>query len=283
MARRQRVISIPRRINPGDPEAIGLKACYVAQPGGMLDLVTGTVGTRSGTADPMRSNEEGTLDAYYDGVSDSDGFGTASLIVTTAPFTLVWEGRLDAFVDGFPTPMEVMTAADGAYRIHYSNDTSYDDITFGTTSAGWARFFVSLSGIASVTAERHWGVLTYDGVSPTTASSFKCYVNGRDTGTPASTPGYGGVTAENRVGGTSATSTDWNGSIRQARVYDRVWSHAEVVRFWHPSSRDSLYAPPRRRTYFGVTAGGAPSIVGPLIGSSHLLTNGPLISGRLAA
>ena len=257
-SRRQRSISIPRRINPGDPEAAGLQVCYVAMPGQMMDLVKGDVAIRQGTADPTRSNAEGTLDAYFDGTDDRYSFPIADYLDETAPFTIVWEGILDAFVDSYPM-VATWNIGIGSKPLEffYTSDANYNDICLGwdTGSA------VSMLKPASValTAERHWGSWSYKGGTFSDTANHDVFLNGAAcTGTTTSTFGTG--TEENNVGGFAASFGDWNGSIRQVRVYNRIWSHADHVRFWHPSSRDSLFAPRRQRLWVGQSA--AVSIIG---------------------
>lgn len=247
--------SIPRIVR-SDPEAEGLVACYVAAPGGMIDLVSGTWGTRAGTADPMRGTEAGTLDAYFDGVGDNHNFGTTALINTGAPFTIVAEAFLDAFVDAFPTYGAFCNDTSNSYLVFLNTGATYGDLTFGSGGTSWGRYRASLTGVAALSGERHWLVVTYNGAGATTQGNFACYVNGSSALPLSASGSLSGTTNDNRVGGTSLTTTDWNGSIRQVRVYDRAWSQDEAIRFWHPATRDSLFAPARRFNYFGVAAAG---------------------------
>jgi hypothetical protein len=256
MARRSK-ISVPLRINPYSPEAVGLQACYVAVPGGMVDLVGGAYGTRVGTADPSRSNEVGTLDAYFDGISDSYTFGSTALIPnTTSPFTVVAEVHLDGIGSGFDSyPVAITLAVTGtnAFRVFYALDDAYDDISFGAASP--SRAVLLPSGLTKI-GQRHWLVFAYNGVSLGSDSSWNVWVNGQlctfTTGNSIAL-----ITNENRVGGTSASATDWYGAIRQVRLYDRVWGGDLAARFYDPATRDSLFSRPRRRIFLGAPAGGA--------------------------
>lgn len=275
-------VSIAQRINPGDPEADNLLHCFVTQPGGMMDLMNGTIGTRLGTADPTRSNEQGTLDAYFDGTGDGYTFGTGAIGFTTStPFTIAWEMKSDVNPSGFPVPWIFATGSE-SYECYYVNgDGVYGDLTFGSDAIAWGRFRASTSGAVDLNGERHWACLTYNGGGATTIGNFACYMNGKSL-TLSTSGAFGALLDGNAIGNDYGGFLGITGVVRQVRIYDREWSLADHHRFWHPSTRDSLFAPPRRRIYFGVSAA-APSIVGPLIGGSHLLTNGPLINGRLAA
>ena len=58
------------------------------------------------------------------------------------------------------------------------------------------------------------------------------------------------ITDETRVGGSSAATTDWNGSIRQVRLYSRGWTQEEAFAFWNPSTRDSIFLKESRAFFF---------------------------------
>lgn len=240
---------IPRRINPGDSEAEGLVFCFVAQPGGMIDLVRGTIGARADTADPSRTNELGTLDAYFDGNADQYNFGSTPTVNVAADYTIVWEAYLDAIGGGggdtYPGIAIFARGASDPLRLGYSSDTGYDDIYVGTRG-GFQQSFLLPSGITK-TLQRHWGVLTSLG------GTRSAWVNGAPcTATTAGSLAV--ITDDTRVGGTSGTTSDWFGAIRQVRFYERSWSEDEAVRFFNPSTRDSLFRPARRKAHFGVTA-----------------------------
>lgn len=242
---------IPSRINPGDSEADGLVFCFVAVPGGMMDLVRGTIGTRADTADPSRPNELGTLDAYFDGNADQYAFGATPTISVASDYTIVWEAHLDAIgnvpvtSDAYPGIAIFARGASDPLRIGYSSDVSYDDIYVGTRG-GFQQAFLLPSGITK-TGMRHWGVLTSLG------GTRSAWVNGAPcTATTAASLAV--ITDDTRVGGTSGTTSDFLGSIRQVRFYERAWSEDEAVRFYEPASRDALFRPARRRIYFGGAA-----------------------------
>lgn len=245
---RQRAVSLATRINPGDPESAGLVACFVTTPGGMLDLVAGLNGTRVGTDDPTRSTEHGTLETYYDAVADAWEFGSASLFSTTAPWSIVWEAQLDGFTDQYPTLAHFNNSSGGnEFQVLYSNAVSYTDISFGS-SGGWARGRALLPNGIAIT-DRHWGVLTFDGVSSTTIGSFAVFLNGFSCTTSASAI-FGATSGNNSIGSAPSVITqNWLGGIRQVRVYNRQWSHAEAQRFFDPRTRDRLFAPRSARIY----------------------------------
>lgn len=239
---------IPTRLNPGDSEAEGLVYCMVAVPGGMMDLVRGTIGTRADTADPSRTNELGTLDAYFDGNADQYNFGSTPTVNIANDWTIVWESYLDAIGGGggdtYPGVAIFARGASDPLRLGYSSDVSYDDIYVGTRSGTQSSFLLP-SGITK-TLQRHWGVLTSVG------GTRLAWVNGQAC-TATTSGSLAVITDDTRVGGTSGTTSDWFGAIRQVRFYERAWSEDEAVRFFQPASRDSLFGPRRRRAYLGAT------------------------------
>lgn len=246
----------PFEVANADQEAVGLVRMFMASPHGMVDLATGLVATRSGSADPGRVNADGSLDAYFDGVDDQYSFSTdgAAVSVSTA-FTVVWEAELDSFSDTYPILVHFRTGlSNSPLRIFYSSDTGYDDITVGYDSANKHAFLMP-SGI-SRTGERHWGVWAYNGQGFTTTGNHRLWINGQDCSITTATS-LASVTDDNRVGGSSAATSDWNGSIRQVRLYDREWAQDEAIRFWHPSSRDSLFRRPAAFTFFSTSTGAA--------------------------
>jgi hypothetical protein len=252
------MIRIPRAINYGHREAQGLLACYVANPDyGMVDLVNGIAGTRAGTADPGRMND-GAYDAYFDGIGDSWGFGTTALLPNvTTPNTIVVEVQLDSFVDTYPQIAGFTVTGGSQYRVFYSNDASYNDISFGDGS-GTLRGVTVPSGF-SVTGQRHWLVVSFDGVNEGADSSYSVWLNGELCAfTTSSAPG--GVTNENRVGAQSLGSGDWNGVIRQVRLYNYAWNAERAISFYR-NRGSGLFVPQKIPAYFGVTAAGGGGVV----------------------
>lgn len=255
-------LSIPRMIQPGHPEALGLLACYVAMPGGMIDLKTGEWGTRSGTDDPMRTSEEGTLDAYFDGDGDSYLMAAQEF---TVPFSVWWEAYLDAFVDAFPVICVLQIASTAnTFRIFYSNNASYNDISFSAAASGAnARCILMPSGCTQ-TGQRHWGVITYDGVNAGADSSYTCYINGQ-LATFSTASANATITDENRIGSHSATTPDWNGPIRQVRVYSGLTSQAQANEFFLNRGSGLFWPDDGEEDLYGETAPAAGVFI-PIIG-----------------
>lgn len=252
----------PFAINHLDPEAAELVACIVSTPMGMVDLVNGTFGTRNGTADPGRVNEQGGVDAYFDGADDNYSFGTDVYIADGAPFTVVWESILDVHVDQYPAVGTFARGTAGtAFRVVYSNQATYLDFIVAYDNLN--KHLVTLPSGVSRAGERHWGVWAYNGGTFSTAGNHKVWVNGLPC-TLGSAGALNPATDGNWIGKINGfTTTDWNGGIRQFRAYKREWAEAEAIRFADPSTRDSLFSPvtiPRR--YFIPSGGGAAALEG---------------------
>lgn len=234
-------------------EADGLESCVVATPDGMVDLVLGIVGTASGSAGASRINERGTLESYFDGNGDQFSFGSANTINITADFTIVWEVYFDGMGganDAYPGIGIFARGAADPFRLGYSTDAAYDDIYFGTRG-GTQHAYLLPSGLTK-TLQRHLGVLSY-----TAGVGYSVWVNGQAC-TSTTCGSLATITDDTRVGGTSGTTSDVFGGIRQVRRYSRAWTEAEAVRLW--TNKDRLYRPRRRRALTGIpAAGGATS------------------------
>jgi hypothetical protein len=268
-----RRVYVPIQINASDPEAQGLLACYVASFGGMVNLLTQKPGvvTKASTSAITRPSANGTLDAYFSN-GDQHNFGTQPVMNTGVDWTVVWESYLEGIggaFDAYPG-IAIFARGDGdPMRLGYSSDAAYDDIYFGTRSGGVGQqSFLLPSGITKV-GQRHWGVIVQRN------GTKACYVNGVEC---ASTTcgSLAVITDDIRIGGTSGTTADWNGFIRQVRTYRRAWTREEAFRFWHPATRDALFSTDRAWQQFR-----APPLVGGggfkaawAMGSTHMIGAG---------
>lgn len=247
------------QINPYSEEAKDLVFCAVSLPqGGMQDLVSREYGTRNGNADTGVSTEEGILDSLGDDASKWEFNTAAHLTSLSTPYTVVTEAILTGWgVDDNKSLMTVPTSGGaGTTPIrHAIRSPSGGHYAIGRSTHG---MYADLTGDLVFLNQRHWSVFSYNGAgSYTNASNFKCYVNGIELTV------YSGTAFTNRtnqyvVMGTSSATNDWIGGFRQTRLYLREWSYADAIRFWNPSTRDNLFAPPKK--YFNghslIPAGG---------------------------
>ena len=238
-----------------DPEADGLVSLMIATPAGMRDLINPSITpTRAGSADSGAITRSGKYAASFDGVDDQYQFGSTVTVDVGAPFTIVWQSELTAFVDSYPVCFTARTGiANSPVRCFYTTDASYNDITVGYATSN-AHAFLVPDGL-SLTNDEHFGVWAYNGGGFSNGSNHSMWINGRPCAL-TTTFNLGSVTDDTRIGGSSAPTTDWNGYIRQVRVYNRAWAEAEAYRFWDPRTRDNLFKRSARIYSFPVAGGG---------------------------
>lgn len=248
-------VPVPAAINLAHPEAAGLVSCLVARPGSMLDLVTQSYGTRSGTADPSRFARSGVLGAYFDGNADGYSWGSTLPVFPTGAFTLVWECHLDNLTIVSPQLMGWYRndAGNGPTRLVYT--TGGDDISLarGISEA------VSFTRPAAVPfLDQHYGVWVFRGGVYTTTSNHSVFLN--SIRLAAGTAGSFGLrTDRTEVGGSSsAGANDWAGHVRQVRLYDYAWPDA-LAMAWSARGDDGLFSRPARRVFALEFGGDAPA------------------------
>ncbi len=221
----------PFAIDWNHPEAVGLEEFIIAAPVGLIDLVSGEIGTRSGSGDPGQVNELGGVDAYFDGADDQYTLTNNPAFDSSQDFTVVWECVHEGFTtDTTQVIVSYYSASGGAARLVYSSAVASNlAMIDGATLLG--RFAKPDS--VSLT-ERHWGVWSY-----AAAVGHSVWINGEDCPTNG-TGSFGTRPNSHRVGGSDAVAYDFNGAIRQARRYSRAWSKEEALTFFLPETRDSV-------------------------------------------
>lgn len=240
----RRRISYPGKINARSPEAAGLKFCAVARPGGMIDLVSGKWGTRSGSADPGRLSECGVFDSKC----SRDGFGyyefdSTAFLVSGNPFTVVSESICDSITGTiWPSVAQLRTSDNGVIAYAAFSDSSSPCVIDMFGHNGWSSpgtngaLSYGLTGL-----ERVWVVWSYDGGNVNSVSSYNIFVNGIKQSITAT--GWTGGSGSNNIVGASTDGgySQFNGGIRQLRIYDWNWGEFEAIRVWHPITRDNLF------------------------------------------
>lgn len=202
----------------------------IAAPVGVIDLVSGLIGTRAGSDDPGQINELGGIDAYFDGVDDQYTLPNNPAFDSSQDFTVVWECALKSFTDSTATIVMFYSASTKAARLLYSSSTG-SELSIVDNVTILARMAKPPS--VSMT-DRHWGVWSY-----TSGVGHRVWINGdecADNGTGI----FSSRTNSRRIGGSSSAVDDFNGGIRQVRRYSRAWSQEDAIAFWHPSTRDGL-------------------------------------------
>jgi hypothetical protein len=163
---------------------------------------------------------------------------------------MVWEGYLDSIAAGFAWigAFQSVDGVNGPVRAFYSNNASYQDVSFGLVASQLCRGTLP-SGI-SLTGQRHWGVWTWNGGTITTASNHQCWINGQPLSMTTSSSA-GGITNQNSVGGTSSGTNGTVGDFSQLRYYiGRGWTQSDASRFFNPATRGSLFRLPERKIFF---------------------------------
>ena len=253
-------------------EADALESCMVATPDGMVDLVLGIAGTPSGQAGASRINERGALESYFDGTGDQFNFGSANTINIASDFTIVYEVYFDGMGganDAYPGIAIFARGASDPFRLGYSTDAAYDDIYFGTRG-GTQHAYLLPSGFTK-TLQRHFGVVSY-----TAGTGYSVWVNGQAC-TSTTAGSLATITDDTRVGGTSGTTSDVLGGIRQVRRYSRAWTEAEAVRAF--VNKDRLYRPKRGRLFaFEVAAGSGVSAEGAITEAGDTLSSAATVA-----
>lgn len=221
----------PFEIDWSSREADGLEACVVAAPMGMIDLVSGQIGIRSGSEDPGHQNDAGGVGAWFDGVSDYYSFADNAPIDTSLPFALVWEGQINGYIDSDSTILACVSALGGGLRMIVRASSGR---LFLTDNGTTLRTITPPSGVSFL--DYVWGVWSY---SP--ALGHEAWINGLPAGTGAA---HTASASSNlfRVGADSgSTARDYYGTIRQIRLYRRSWTLDDAIAFSAPSMRDGLF------------------------------------------
>ena len=263
-------------IDRGHPEGRGLDHFFYSFAGvGFIDVVDRSRPTRIGTADPGRWADDGGQDSFFDGNGDGWTFGTHEVLNTGRPFTICWEAILDSFVDSFPAIVHLVTDSNEV-GVMYSNSGLHPDVEFTSfVGSTWARTRLTLTDGLTPTGQRHFGVLTYNGADETSAANFNWWINGRKIA-PITGDALGGTGVSNRIGHGVASVLDWNGSIRQVRIYDYAWDGALARSF--ARSPAGVFRPATSRTARTtvVAAAGGTTPKGPLGHPFHGPFAGPI-------
>lgn len=242
----------------------------MTDPGeGLINLMTKEHGViYSGGGYRNRSLEDGNVEA---GFANTFGyqFTTEDLIDKTAPLAIVLEVISESYhsTANYRTILQApIVGSTNPLLVWYHKRTTFSgDIAWVQRGASTYTQYSDMSGLTDLTPlnQRHWIVISYNGSGWDTSANWACYVNGR---TLSVSRILGSIsTASNIIlVGSTPTGAEWDGGIRQVRVYDREWSHAEAFRFWNPATRDDLFKPPRKYYTLGYAPQGGGIIHSPL-------------------
>ena len=171
----------------------------------------GTSGGSMTSGDSVAGVVGNSLD--FDGGDDDVDLGTTQFINSSQPFTVSTCVNLDSFTASFHSIFNSKTDAAENWRLFFSNAGGYNDVSFGS-AAGWTNY----RGPLQASTAYIWNhiVVTYDGVSTTTQSSFALYQNGSSASLNTAS-GYGGDQGNSYIA-TSAGGHRWNGLIDEIRL-----------------------------------------------------------------
>lgn len=167
----------------------------------------------------------------FDGVNDLVNLGSGAILNTGTPFTISWWSKLDSFPAAFPSIGQFVSNSQ-EFEFGYSNSASYIDFWFGGSGSSWSPSRFSFPGAVPILGTWHFISITYNGSGATTRSNFSASVNGEPV-TLSAAGTFNDQTAVNYLGNLPSLSTaDFDGSIDDVRVYNRVLSSSEVQKLY---------------------------------------------------
>lgn len=156
---------------------------------------------------------------------DSDG-SEYVYINTGRAHTISVICRLDAFPDAtsYPVICELNCNGSDAYELFFSNNATYDDISFGNDND-----FVKASVQHSAPTGTWMHIIfTYNGSGATTLSNFAVYIDGQSE-TTATTGVYSNATNRTLIGSKpDGSDYYWNGPIEHLMIWEREFSALEA-------------------------------------------------------
>lgn len=258
-----------RRLPPSE-RLVGAWLPALGVAGGELPDVSGY--GRHGTFDTIdstawESTDSADIPGYalrFEGNSGGEHIemGSDVLLESAVPFTVIMRFNLDDYSDTFPGLLSLKTDGSNGFVIFANTSNgNYRPITCGSRSDSpfalcqpSTDFSSELLGVWTHLA------ITYDGVSPTSTSSFAFYRNGEG---PLAIEAAGSLAAHgnvNYIGREGTTSNRWDGLIADARVYHREFSARQVMQdYAHPLAN---FRP--RRPVLGSVAAAPPSAGTPM-------------------
>ena len=199
-------------------QTAGLLDLIVPTPWGMQDLCALAMGVRNGAGPPALMGPGGGLEQEFVSTSDNQFlFSALSSIDNTGPWSFCWVSVLTSFSVIAPH-IAIFPSTPGNTRFGYQSGYFYLN-----TEAIRKRWDFP-DGVV-VLNQPHRGVITHDG-----AGTYRTWINGNAC--PALGDGTPSMSASaTRIGGTSDSTTRWNGTISEVRRYDRELAEDEALAF----------------------------------------------------
>lgn len=164
----------------------------------------------------------------FDGVDDYLNLGSSNTLFNSiSAFSISAWIDLDAYGVGFPGICSFKTDQSTGWVLGLSNTTNYEGVWMGS-SANFSALTTDDSSLAtSLLTGWHHIVVTFDGVSRTTASSFKLYVDGASKALSAS-GSIGAVANVNKIGVAHTSNTYWDGKLDEVSIFTSELSSQQI-------------------------------------------------------
>ena len=163
----------------------------------------------------------------FDGIDDVIDISDRLLFDSTNPCTIESWVFLDEYNPAFPGVCRLKTDQSTGFMIFFSTYSGYDGINFGSNSN-----FLTAGTQGDISGDiiGSWKhiVLVYDGVSKSTLSSYKLYIDGNNTSIQT-VGSYNPTPNSNKLGFGNVATTEWNGKIANFHLYNRALSSTEVL------------------------------------------------------
>ena len=168
-----------------------------------------------------------TKSIEFDGSTDYVNISNTQVIFdSTQPFSCsVWCKVNSYSSPQYPALFLFKTDQSTGFVMFLSHTGSYKGINFGSNN----NFLRRVAGDENDIPLNTWIhiVLTYDGVSRTSSSSYKVYLNGIEK-TQVNSGLYATCPNENNIGGGNTTSTRFNGNIDEFSTYNIELSQSQI-------------------------------------------------------
>ena len=174
----------------------------------------------------------------FDGIDDYLDLGSsATLFDSTSTFSMSAWINLDGYSpDTFPTISVLKTDQSTGWMLGLSNfSTSYGGLWMGSSANFAGLTTADLTLASSLVGGWHHVVVTFDGVSRTTASSFTLYVDGVSK-TLSSSGTYGTTPNTNQIGFGNGNNTRFNGNIDEVAIFTSELSSSQVTNIYKGES-----------------------------------------------
>jgi hypothetical protein len=194
---------------------------------------------------PMLNNEQAysNRSVDFDGVDDYVDLGTNVLFDSTSALSVSGWVKLTSYSPSYPVMIILKTDQATGFQIGFSDSAGYQGVWIGSSS-NFVRLSTLDATLAATLIDGNWHhiVLTYDGVSRTTASSYTLYVDGSPDSLGAASA-YAGVPNESRIGKGSTSTTVVNGNIDEVAIFDSELTSGNVTTIYNggvPADLSSL-------------------------------------------